>query len=78
MVKGIGFKDSMLLYISDHKLLSRICAYVQYIRIRLGLNPSLSDRIQQTLDVFLGRDERTRGGIADGLFWICFTAVIAT
>lgn len=78
MVRGIGLRDNMRLFISDHKLLCKLCSYRSYVKLKMGLNRSLRNQIEQTLDVFLDQGEKKRGGTGDVSSWICFTAVIAT
>ena len=77
MVKGISKKDNILLFISNHKVMSGICACIQLARIKLGFSKVLHDQIEQAIDVFLKKDEKsTGGGILGESYGICSIAVI--
>lgn len=45
-------KDKLLLFISEHKILCRICSYIQYGIINLGLSKSLAEEIKTATNVF--------------------------
>ena len=45
-------KETLLLFISEHKALCRICSYIQYIRIRTGLKKDLKAQVEKTMNTF--------------------------
>ena len=47
-----SIKDKLLLFISEHKILCRICSYIQYVIINLGLSKSLAEEIEAATNVF--------------------------
>ena len=78
MIKVISIKDNILLVISNHRVMCRICACIQLARIKLGLNKELHDQVEKAIDVFLKNDEKDQrgGGILVRSHWICSTAAI--
>ena len=62
MIKVISIKDNILLFISNHRVMCRICACIQLARIKLGLNKELHDQVEKAIDVFLKNDEKDQRG----------------
>ena len=69
MVKGVSKKENTLLFISNHKVLCGICACIELARIKMGFNKGLHNQIEQTLDVFLKKDENSMGGYPRVIVW---------
>ena len=62
MIKGVSKKDNLLLLISEHKALSGICAFIEFIRLKMGFSKEFNELIKNALDVFQ-KDKNHSGGV---------------
>ena len=52
MENKINKKDRFWLFVSQHKLLCRLCAYIQYVRMKMGFKQYIRNDIEQQFKNF--------------------------